>query len=345
MTLLSPEQIQTRDAEAAMWCLTLADNELTAADQREFDAWMSMDGNSAVFEEALRVWRAADQAADLPEVISVRTDALDRYRRANSRRWTRRAPENWRWVGAIAAVFALVVVGVSLLNPPVRNYKTGVGERQVAVLADGTRLSLDADTVVRVRLRDKSRDLTLVQGRAKFDVARDPWRPFSVTAGDKVVVATGTSFSVEILRNEARVLLYEGHVAVLDKVESKPSTRTAAPGRAGAGGYTALLPGGELATTIGEPMRLPRIQPSDPVRSLTWEGGQLNFDDELLPSAVERVNRYSDRKVRLGDPSLNRLRVNGVFEAGDIESFVEAITVFNNIRVDEGDDGVTIRPS
>ncbi|MDY6922548.1 MAG: FecR domain-containing protein [Pseudomonadota bacterium] len=343
--MLSPERIQARDAEAAMWCLTLAEGELTAADQREFDAWISIDGNGEVFDEALRVWRAADQAADLPEVISVRTDALHRFRRANSRRWTRRAPQNWRWAGGIAAVLALVIVSVSLLNPPVRSYRTGVGERQVAVLADGTRLSLDADTVVRVRLRDESRDLILVQGRAKFDVARDPWRPFSVTAGDKVVVATGTSFSVEILRNEARVLLYEGHVAVLDKAEEKPSSRTAAPGRAGVGGYTALLPGDELATTIGEPMRVPRIQPSDPVRSLTWEGGQLNFDDEPLPAAVERVNRYSDRKVRLGDPSMGRLRVNGVFEAGDIDSFVEAVTVFNNVRVEEGDDGVTLRPS
>src|SRR3546814_12464145 len=41
-------------------------------------------------------------------------------------------------------------------------------------------------------------------------------RPFSVAAAGKIVVATGTEFSVELLGRETRVILYEGHVAVLN---------------------------------------------------------------------------------------------------------------------------------
>src|SRR3546814_17339617 len=43
-----------------------------------------------------------------------------------------------------------------------------------------------------------------------------PLRPFSVAAAGKIVVATGTEFSVELLGRETRVILYEGHVAVLN---------------------------------------------------------------------------------------------------------------------------------
>ena len=44
--------------------------------------------------------------------------------------------------------------------------------------------------------------LRLESGRAAFDVAKDAQRPFSVAVGDRVVVATGTEFSVEKVNRE-----------------------------------------------------------------------------------------------------------------------------------------------
>jgi hypothetical protein len=89
--------------------------------------------------------------------------------------------------------------------------------------------------VDRVRMSGKQRELTLVRGRAKFDVAKDPLRPFTVVAGDKIVVATGTSFSVEMVGKDVRVLLYHGRVSVLDR-----------GAKAGAGKELQLNPGDEM---------------------------------------------------------------------------------------------------
>src|SRR3546814_19485198 len=91
-------------------------------------------------------------------------------------------------------------------------YATHIGERQLAVLDDGSRVSLDAVTKVKVRMKDEARQVELLEGRAKFDVAKDPLRPFTVAAGDKLVVAVGTSFSVELIDGQVRVILYEGQV-------------------------------------------------------------------------------------------------------------------------------------
>src|SRR3546814_20684114 len=84
------------------------------------------------------------------------------------------------------------------------------------MLDDDSRLSLDANTRVRVKYSRAGRQLWLEEGRARFEVAKDPLRPFSVAAAGKIVVATGTEFSVELLGRETRVILYEGHVAVLN---------------------------------------------------------------------------------------------------------------------------------
>src|SRR3546814_6222189 len=78
-------------------------------------------------------------------------------------------------------------------------------------------VSLDAATKVNVRMKEAGRQVELLAGRAKFDVAKDPQRPFTVAAGDKLVVAVGTSFSVELIDGQVRVILYEGQVEVRDR--------------------------------------------------------------------------------------------------------------------------------
>ncbi|WBT06364.1 FecR domain-containing protein [Brevundimonas vesicularis] len=331
-----------RDLQAVEWCLTLAEGELDGMAHQDFEAWIADGDNAAALDDALRVWRVADQAADLPEVLRLRQRGLKAFQQAQGQRWRHHVPP-LRWVAVAAAVGGLIVLS-AMFYTPTQVYRTGVGERQVAMLADGSRLSLDADTEVRVRLGGSRRDLTLARGRAKFDVARDPLRPFAVTAGAKVVVATGTSFSVELIRREARVLLYEGHVALMDRTQAEATSGETKSGRDSTATYTALQPGREYVARLDLPPSAPQVTVVDPVRSLSWEAGQLNFEDEPLSSALERVNRYSRRKVRLSDPRLGRLPVNGVFEAGDVDAFVEAMTAFNGLHAIESDDGVTLRP-
>jgi transmembrane sensor len=58
-----------------------------------------------------------------------------------------------------------------------------------------------------------------------------------------------------------------------------------------------------------------------------WEAGRLLFRDEPLGDAVARVNRYTSHPVEI-DPSIASIRVSGVFNAGDVSSFVSAVTSY-----------------
>jgi transmembrane sensor len=41
---------------------------------------------------------------------------------------------------------------------------------------------------------------------------------------------------------------------------------------------------------------------------------------------VERVNRYSNEKLEIGDSAAGQVRVTGVFTAGDVQAFVEGVS-------------------
>jgi transmembrane sensor len=327
--------------QASAWCVRLSEGSLTRSEQDSFDAWLdASQTHRRAFDDAVRAWRAVEYAAATPEVVSMRTTALTTFRRAQRERWAPRVVRSpWAIAAATVAVMILLVgAGFWIENTP-RSYQTATGERRVVVLADGSKISLDTATRVEVRYLWRRRELRLDYGRAKFSVAKDASRPFTVAAADKVVLATGTEFSVEILRDQIQVILYQGHVAVLDKsLGAAPSQHVTLSSAAVPADQT-LTPGRELVVPVAR--RTAQVVAVDPVRTLSWEGGKLIFVDEPLSSAIERVNRYSDEKIFIGDEAAGHVLVSGVFTAGDTPAFIEGVTGVFPIRVRD-DEGRTV---
>ncbi|QTD57465.1 FecR family protein [Parasphingorhabdus cellanae] len=328
---IANDDFMNEDEQAAIWCLRLAEDSLSDEERQTFDNWYAEPLNARAFREALVIWQSADEAAERPELIHIRSQALQSLRHANSRRWARGILDHWRWpAGLVAAMLIAILTGVMLFYTPTQIYETGTGERQVIALEDGSKLSLDALTSVEARMTDDGRELRLLTGRAKFDVAKDSLRPFSVAAGNKIVVATGTSFSVELLSEQARVVLYEGSVEILDQVDGTAKARPIAINKTRLQSDNILVPGSELVAPLSSSTA--DIAPIDVERSLSWEAGQISFDNERLSSAVERINRYSDQTLIVGDQSAANIRLNGVFTAGDTEAFVEAVTALHDVK-------------
>lgn len=332
---------QARD-RAAHWCVRLADGDLSLEEQAEFELWLDENpANRAAFAGVTAIWKGAGKAADAPELIAARADALDAMRAANGQRWSRRLTGRWRAALAIAAGVALVLASsLLLLRDTGQVYRTGIGERRIVQLEDGSRISLDAATAVEVAYTGERRTLRLLSGRAKFDVARDPLRPFSVAAGDKMVVATGTEFSVELLHNQMRVILYEGNVAVLQDGPGEATVRHLRSRSGNAAADQLLRPGGELVAALDQPVGT--VIQAETARSLGWERGQLTFVDEPLAHAVERINRYSNLKVQVGDATTANLLISGAFNAGDTEGFVDGVTTLFPLRARREGDVVTL---
>ena len=71
----------------------------------------------------------------------------------------------------------------------------------------------------------------------------------------------------------------------------------------------------------------PVIRPADLPVATAWESGRLVFNNEPLGEAVERINRYTDRPLKI-EPAVANLRISGVFNAGDVGAFIDAVTSY-----------------
>lgn len=327
--MTEPAAQHSPDERAARWCQRLEAGDMDAADQHEFEAWLADDpANLSLLQDAAVIWRGVGEIADSPEMIRYRAEAVEELRHANARRWARSI--GWRRWSGIAACLALAVSLLAfLLHDPSTTYRTDAGERRVVQLEDGTRLTLDGSTRVDVRMDRDSRRLTLVSGRAKFDVAHDPLRPLSVLARNRLTVATGTSFSVELLADQVRVALYEGRVEVMAQ-PAGGAPRVLVPRASGPSG---LIAGRELIASTTSTAT--QIAPLNVARSLSWESGMVHFDGEPLSLAVERMNRDAREPLVVDDHSIAGLTVSGVFDSRDTAAFVEGITTLYPIVAHE----------
>lgn len=322
--------IETRRREAAFWFARLNQKRVAASDISAFGQWRREPKNAAAFARFEALWEAADTLKADPDVAAMSADA---HARAQSAKRSRaRISRVLAPIGALAVLAAAVGLGLHLARPPV--FETGIGETRAIVLADGSRVTLDTDSRMQVRLGPDRRRVDLVRGQAFFDVERDAERPFTVSAGETEVTAIGTAFGVRRAGQGARVTLVEGRVAV-----SRPGSGAGS----GAGPAHWSLSPGEQVTTSSPGAVIRRV---DAEAATSWRSGRLVFAGEPLKIAVAEINRYGQAKIVLEAPAVADIPVSGAFNTGDIEGFAAALVELYPVAADRSmPDRIVIRPS
>lgn len=295
-------------AEAGVWVARLHGPERTAAVEGGFRQWLQTSADHArAFELATDIW---EEARNLRRVVQ-------RQHVVPAAHFVRRA--------AAAAVLVLLAVGGALFYLRQAGVSTEVGEQRMLTLADGTRVFLNTATHLVVRYDDSERRVELKRGEALFDVAKRRNRPFLVALGDREVRALGTSFVVRRDERGIAVTLVEGRVEVSATVTDD---RSSAPG---ADIVRTLSPGERLTfAAAGDTVEIDR-----PVleRVTAWRRGQVILDDTPLAEAIDEMNRYSAVKLSVDNSEAADLRVNGLFQAGDSESFARAVAQTHGLLI------------
>ena len=292
-----PDRIEQ---EAAEWFARLNRLSISTQALEEFQAWRQDTLHDAAYERIEALWSAAGRLREHPD--TTRDVAAALARGARRQRWSRSAK-------IAAGVLVLAATGALTLGIAFERGQpltTGVGEQRLVSLDDGTKVRLDTDTRLRVRLTGDARQIVLERGQAFFDVAYDASRPFVVRAGDQSVRALGTRFEVRREGQVVRVTLIEGAVEVRGEDQA-----------------LRLAPGEALAARDGA-LEAPRRV--DVAAATSWTSGRLVFRSTPLAQAVAEVNRYSDGKVALDTPKLKNVPVSGVFDVGDTHAFVAAVS-------------------
>lgn len=292
--------------EAADWFARLRAG-ASETDLAAFAAWRADALNSETYDRLARQW---GQSKFLANTGLGRGRDLSR-----ARAWHRRPVLR---AGAVAALLVLVI-GAGLLlhigprwNPaaaPV-GYASKADAVRTLTLADGSRVTLDRDSRIRVAYDASGRAIELLKGRARFDVAHDATRPFLVHADGGTVVAHGTIFDVELQPGAVRVVLLRGSV----EVRADPAVAQGARGQM-------LVPGQALVYGHGKPPSSPVT--ADPAAA-SWPSAMLSFDATPLREAVAGFNRRNAVKLALGSERIGNLRVTGAFAADNPVGFAES---------------------
>jgi len=299
----------TMAAEA--WFARLRSPDCTSADRAAFNRWCANENAARAYDEVVAIWDAAGAVGERPPIRALRTEILAQTRLRASRR---RA--GWG-MAAAAAALAMLFVAQPFLLPDDDTLRTAVGEQKTVTLEDGSTVTLDTASILRVNFTPEQREITLEKGQAYFEVARRPGWPFTVAAGDGKVTAIGTAFAVRRDPKAVTVTLASGVVAVTPQEG----------GARGQGGLerAVLKPNEQMVYTSNG---MAPVQAVDVATSLSWARGDIVFRKTPLSDAVAEINRYTTTQLTIRDPSLSALQINGVFHIADVETF---LLVLNNV--------------
>jgi transmembrane sensor len=338
-------------AEAVDWFLQLQESGPCESDRQGFSEWLLR--SPAHVEEYLRVsssWALINVGTEGPLETAALIAAAKAHHETDNvvalpGRLGRRVPppgrvfSGKRWWPALAASLALgIALGITYLSwQSPMTFQTVVGEQSSFTLQDGSVVFLNTNSKVRLRWLPAQRHIELVRGEARFKVARDASRPFTVGTATAAVRALGTVFNVraEALSTQVAVLEGQVEVAVLP-----PAPGTASDGsstvepttlervRLGAGERAAVTEHG-IQTNAGPPMEA----------VVAWTERRLVFQDQPLDVVIQEFNRYRTHPLVLDDASLAALRISGVFDLNDPESLVAYLGLFETVQVERRSDG------
>lgn len=340
-TTHAPESLHD---QAAAWVARLAADDVSPSDRADFQEWLSTSpAHLQAFNEAQETWADLDALAGLattdggPLPESLRREV---ERCAALATATPRIPARARRVALLAASLLLGVLGVLWANRPrpidltnvtgtAPELKTNVGERKETMLADGSVVWLNTDSQLLVALSPRQRSVRLVRGEAYFEVAKDPARPFVVSAGDRTITAVGTAFTVVNRGDEVRVTVVEGTVEVARRTGSvaakrasprAPSAQVPEPAEA-----PRRVTRAESAVVTDDEVQVTELPPEAVEHHASWREGRLYFDALSLKEMVEQLSPYLHAHVVIADPSIEGFVGGGVVYLDDAEAIFTAI--------------------
>ncbi|MFT4089104.1 MAG: FecR domain-containing protein [Asticcacaulis sp.] len=226
------------------------------------------------------------------------------------------------WGGALAAGFGgLTIAGFGLPSYG-KEYVTHLGEVRVVPMADGSVISLNTDSRIRVRYSNGQRLVHLDKGEVLFEVAHDAARPFIVKALGTEVLAVGTSFTVRKLGDAGvQVMVREGLVKI--------NHHNQAQGLKVGANSRAIVPAGEASLTPAA-----RVEAYPVARELVWREGRISFEGETLRSAAAEFRRYSETRIVIDDPQVANETITGLFQSNDPVGFARAVAVSFGLRAE-----------
>lgn len=289
----------------------------------------------ALFEEFARVddhieslVRDGEFADQLQSVIS-NSPPLTGLRKLRRNRLT-----PWGIAASLLIGAALLFLGQQTADLPATSadrYVTRTGEQRSLALADGSSVMMNTGTQLLVEITDRQRSIRMERGEAYFSVRGDAERPFVVNLDGRNLTVLGTAFNVRKTVDGFQLVVMDGLVAY--HLENQPLSSHRNVPVAKNNGATSISTDEQWLVKKGVAVEFDlsrglgrAYQPENIDRLTDWRSGIIRFEETSLFDVILELNRYSAKKILIGDQSLAGLKVNALIRVSDINM---ALTVLS----------------
>ena len=316
---------------AAQWILR-QDRGLTANEQDHFTDWLAADPrHRETLERHRRNWERLDSLVHWrPEHAGSPNRDLLAPRPAVAW-WSATSGRAW-WLTAASLAAAAAIAGVFF-----------IGHRRLAAtelvltgpftagieshhLEDGSVVELNRGAELAVVYSAGERHVRLTRGEAHFTVAKNPARPFIVSAAGFDVRAVGTQFDVRFDSTELDVVVTEGRV----KVGPIPLVQ------AGERAVVSLVSGGPAP-------RVESLSAAQADQLLGWRPQELDFNGAPLADFVAAFNRCNTVQLVIADPALAPIKLSARLRSDNIDGFVRLLERGFDIKAERVGNQILLR--
>jgi ferric-dicitrate binding protein FerR (iron transport regulator) len=234
---------------------------------------------------------------------------------------------------------------------------TGNGELRSFTLADGSRVTLNANSELAVpRFGFSEHREVRLTGEAEFSVTHTSTNaPFVVaTPSGMQVRVLGTEFVVFSRERGEKVALLKGAVQV--KVRSRPSARTEASQQAPVNNVNnmsattsrlrdtaatiMLAPGDVLTRTIQGTVQVSHDQTASTMTA--WKVRRFHFNNTTMDEVAAQIREHFGLHVRIEGTRLNDRHVTGSFPADDADTLLKILSVALSCSVQRVENNVVL---
>ncbi len=202
---------------------------------------------------------------------------------------------------------------------------TGEKETKELVLPDGTRVTLNTNSTLKYpeKFGKTSRNVELV-GEAYFEVAKNPEKPFLISAQNTLTRVVGTAFNLRAIPNEEEVVLTveEGKVAFSSGEDENKKTVNLAAGDRG------------IMNKVTQSLTESK---NEDTNFMAWKTKRLSFKNTPLIKVAEDLSRYYQVKFEIENPRYDSVEVSIDFDNYTIDQIIEALS-FTGIQITKKED-------
>ena len=314
------------------------DGKASSIQRRMIEEWLLSVDNESFFYQCLDEWERQH-----PQYVPNTETAFNDYMKLltatpGDQQPFRQVPElvvrrSWftpLWLAASVLLF--VIAGGVLFQKTLlyQTYQTGNAETRQLKLADGTRVTLNANstlTVPRWQFDHSVRTVHLT-GEGEFSVAHTADnQPFRVsTDGDFDVNVLGTEFVLFARERGRQVVLNQGKVELTYQA-----------------GKRLMMKPGDVATLNDKAGRIKLARTIKPEQYSSWKKHQFYFDQTPLSEVALVLHEHFGLTVVLEDSTLANRKLAGYFLARNAQEIIDVLSPLLGVSIEKRGDTVLIR--